>query len=54
MRRRDPDERGRPHRLLPLDWRRMATQAYRQGAKLYWDRRGETIVDVAPGRGSAV
>ena len=32
----------------------MATRAYREGKKLYWDREREEIVDVAPGRGSAV
>ena len=32
----------------------MATRAYREGKKLYWDREREEIVDVAPGRGGAV
>jgi predicted dehydrogenase len=31
----------------------MATRAYREGKKLYWDRKREEIVDAAPASGSA-
>ena len=46
MRARNPDTNGNIHRGF---WHSvgaaMATQAYRQGKKLYWDRQNELILD---------